>query len=51
MKVDGNALAIFLQSGNFIDKTTSNVHPFNKMNDFITTQYVATVFYPFYLNP
>ena len=54
-KLNGNALAkkkkSFLQLKTFVDKTTLNFHPCNKVNDFATTQSTAAIFYPFYLNP
>ena len=42
---------MFFQLESFVDKTIFNSHSFNRMNDFATTQYVPTIFYPFYLNP
>ena len=44
-------VAIFFQLEIFVDKTTFNFHSFNKVNDFVTTQYTTAIFYPFYLNP
>ena len=43
--------ASFFQVESFVDKTTFNFHSFNKINDFVTTQYATTILYPFYLNP
>ena len=55
-KLNGNASAkkkkkSFLQLKTFVDKTTLNFHPCNKVNDFATTQSTAAIFYPFYLKP
>ena len=48
-KLYGNALAkknaIFFQLEIFVDKTTFNFHSFNKVNDFVTTQYTSAIFY------
>ena len=33
----------------FVDKTIFNLHAFNKINDFATTQYSNTINCPFYL--
>ena len=41
----------FFQLEIFVDKTTFNFHSYNKVNDFVTTQYITPIFYPFYLNP
>ena len=55
-KLHGNAaikkeVAIFFQLEIFVDKTIFNFHLFNKINDFVTTQYSIAIFSPFYLNP
>ena len=42
---------MFFQLESFVDKAIFNSHSFNRINDFVTTQYVPTIFYPFYLNP
>ena len=44
-------VAIFFLLEIFVDKTIFNFHSFNKVNDFVTTQYTTAIFYPFYLNP
>ena len=44
-------VAIFFHLEIFVDKMTFNFHLFNKVYDFVTTQYTTTIFYPFYLNP
>ena len=54
--LDTNAMArkiscIFFPIRKFINKTSLNFHSFNKVNDFVTTQYATTIFCPFYLNP
>lgn len=33
----------------FVDNTALNFHSFNKVEDFLTTQYSNTIFYLFYL--
>ena len=38
---------MFSQLEIFVDKTTFNFHSFNKVNDFVTTQYTTAIFYPF----
>ena len=35
---------------NFFYETTFNFHPFDKVNDFVTTQYTTVIFYSSYLN-
>ena len=42
---------MFFEQEMFADKTFSNFLSFNKVNDFVTTQYTTAIFYPFYLNP
>ena len=44
-------VAIFFQLEIFVDKTTFNFDSFNKVNDFVTSQYNTAIFYPFYLKP
>ena len=44
-------IAIFFQLEIFVHKTTFNFHSFNKVNDFVTSQYNTAIFYPFYLKP
>ena len=36
---------MFSQLEIFVDKTTFNFHSFNKVNDFVTTQYTTAIFY------
>ena len=54
-KLNGNAMtkkkAISFQLESLVDKITFNFHLFNKINNFVTSQYATTVFYPLYLNP
>ena len=38
---------MFSQLEIFVDKTNFNFHSFNKVNDFVTTQYTTAIFYPF----
>ena len=39
----------FFQLERFVDKTTFHFHAFNKVNDFVTTQFDTTIrFYLFY---
>ena len=40
----------FLQLERFADKAIFNFHSFDKIGDFVITQYGTTIFYPFYLN-
>ena len=40
----------FFQLTRLVDKTTLNSHLFNEINDFVTSQYFNTIFYPFYPN-
>ena len=39
----------FLQLKRFVDKTTFHFHSFDKINNFVTTQYATAIFYPFQL--
>ena len=43
-------VAIFFLLEIFVDKAIFNFHSFNKVNDFVTTQYTTAIFYLFYLN-
>ena len=44
-------VAIFFQLEISVDKTTFIFQSFNKVNDFVTSQYNIAIFYPFYLKP
>ena len=44
-------VAIFFQLEISVDKTTFIFQSFNKVNDFVTSQYNTAIFYPFYLKP
>ena len=47
-----NEISIFFfRLKSFVDKTTFDFYSFNKISDFVTTQYGTAVLYPFYLNP
>ena len=43
-------LLLFFECEIFVDRTTFHFHSFNKINDFVITQYANTIFYPFYLS-
>ena len=54
-KLDRNILTkkklqVFFELESLVDKATLNFQSFKKINDFVTTQYATTIFYPFYLN-